>query len=140
MKLVKHQTLGYLGFTYDGKKILIKNSGFSKYYRSMKRSFRKSTSLALYSKNPARNIFKSRLFRRFTHRGAKRKLIYRPSKSDKTKYVKSKEFYWGNYLSYINKANESMKLLNEGDFIKKQSRKFWKKFNDLMKYHEARLK
>lgn len=55
-----NKTLEYLGFAYNGNRILIKNSGFSKFYRSMKRSFKKSTSLAKNSKNPDKSIFKSR--------------------------------------------------------------------------------
>ena len=105
----------------------------------MKSSFKKSTSLALHSKNPDKNLFKSRLYKRFTHRGAKRKLIYRPSKSDQAVYKKTNEYYWGNYLSYINKANDSMKSINGGNFVKKQSRKFWKQFNDLMKLNESKI-
>lgn len=134
-----NRTLEYLGFTYDGEKVFIKSSGFSKFYRSMKRSFKKSTSLALHSKNPDKSLFKSRLYKRFTHRGAKRKLIHRPSKSDPTKYVKTKKYYWGNYLSYVYKANDTMKPLNNSDNIKRQSRKFWRNFNLLMNFHENRL-
>lgn len=134
-----NKTLEYLGFLYDGQRVLIKTSGFSKFYRSMKSSFNKSSSFAIHSKNPDRSLFKSRLYRRFTHRGAKRKLIYRPSKTDKTIYEKTNEYYWGNYLSYINKANDTMKTINGDNLIRRQSRKFWKKFNDLMKFHEARL-
>lgn len=133
-----NKTLEYLGFSFDGKRVLIKTSGFSKFYRSMKSSFKKSASLAINSKNPDKSLFKSRLYKRFTHRGAKRKIIYRPSKADKTVYEKTNEYYWGNYLSYINKANESMKSINGDNFVKRQSRKFWKKFNNLMKCHEAR--
>jgi hypothetical protein len=140
-KISNHnKTLEYLGFSFDGQRVLIKTSGFSKFYRSMKSSFKKSTSLAIHSKNPDKSLFKSRLYKQFTYRGAKRKLIYRPSKADKTVYEKTNEYYWGNYLSYINKANESMKSINGDNFVKRQSRKFWKKFNDLMKLHEARLK
>lgn len=135
-----NQTLEYLGFSFDGQRVLIKTSGFSKFYRSMKSSFKKSTSLAIHSKNPDKSLFKSRLYKRFTHRGAKRKLIYRPSKTDNTVYEKTNEYYWGNYLSYINKANDSMKTINGDNIVKRQTRKFWKKFNDLMKFHEARLK
>lgn len=134
-----NRTLEYLGFSFDGQKVLIKTSGFSKFYRSMKSSFKKSSSLALYSKNPDISLFKSRLYKRFTHRGAKRKLIYRVSKADKKVYVKSNEYYWGNYLSYINKANDSMNSINGYNFIRKQSRKFWKNYNTLMKSHEKRL-
>lgn len=135
-----NKTLEYLGFSFDGQRVLIKTSGFSKFYRAMKSSFKKSTSLAIHSKNPDKSLFKSRLYKRFTHRGAKRKLIYRPSKADKTVYEKTNEYYWGNYFSYINKANDLMKSINGDNNVKRQSRKFWKKFNDLMKFHEARLK
>lgn len=135
-----NKTLEYLGFSFDGQRVLIKTSGFSKFYRSMKSTFKKSTSLAIHSKNPDKSLFKSRLYKRFTHRGAKRKLIYRPSKADKTIYEKTNEYYWGNYLSYINKVNASMKSINGDNYVKRQSRRFWKKFNDLMKFHEARLK
>ena len=135
-----NKTLEYLGFKFDGQKVLIKDSGFSKYYRLMKRSFKKSTSLALYSKNPDKSLFKSRLYKRFTHRGAHRKLIYNPSLNDPTKYVKTKQYYWGNYLSYIYKANESMKSLNgDKDIIKRQSRKFWNQFHKLLSFHEKRI-
>lgn len=128
-----NKTLEYLGFSYNGQKVLIKSSGFSKFYRSMIRSFKKSASLSENSKNPDKRIFKSKLYKRFSHRGSKRKLIYRPSKEDKTKYVKSKEYDWGNYLSYVYKANLKMNEINQGDLIKRQSRKFWKNFNQLLK-------
>lgn len=131
-----NRTLEYLGFSYDGQKVLIKSAGFSKFYRSMIKSFKKSASLAKNSKNPDKRIFKSRLYKRFTYRGAKRKLIYRPSKTDRTKYVKSKEFNWGNYLSYIYKANDAMKELNGLLSIKRQSRKLWKNFTRLIKMYE----
>jgi|SRR5690554_1330197 len=135
-----NKTLEYLGFSFNGEKVLIKSAGLSKFYRSMKGSFKKSTSLAIYSKNPDKSLFKSRLFKRFTYVGAKRKLIYQPSKGNNKIYVETKKYYWGNYLSYINKANDTMKSINNDDSIKGQSRKFWKKFNVLMKFHEARLK
>ncbi|MES2650021.1 MAG: reverse transcriptase domain-containing protein [Bacteroidota bacterium] len=131
-----NRTLEYLGFSFDGQKVLVKSAGFSKFYRSMIKSFKKSSSLAKYSKNPDKKIFKSRLFKRFTYRGAKRKLIYRPSKTDKTKYLKSKEYNWGNYLSYIYKADYTMKELNNQQSIRKQSRKLWKNFNRLLKMHK----
>jgi len=132
--------LEYLGFSFDGQRVLVKDSGFSKYYRSMKRSFKKSTSLAINSKNPDHKIFKSRLYKRFTHRGAKRKLIYHPSKLDPKKYEATKKYDWGNYLSYIYKANDSMRSINKSDVIKQQARRFWRNFHLLLEFHESRLK
>ncbi|MBO3097836.1 reverse transcriptase domain-containing protein [Gelidibacter pelagius] len=134
-----NKCLEYLGFSYDGQRVLIKDSGFSKFYRSMKRSFKKSSSLAIYGKNPSKDLFKSRLYKRFTHRGAKRRLIYHPSKLDPKKYVATKKYDWGNYLSYIYKANDSMRSINQSDIIKRQGRRFWSRFHDLMQYHEKRI-
>lgn len=130
-----NKKLEYLGFSYDGQKVLIKSAGFSKFYRSMIKSFKKSASFARNSKNPDKRIFKSKLFKRFTHKGAKRKLIYRPSKLDHTKYVKSKEYNWGNYLSYVFKAETTMREINSSDSIKRQSRKLWRNFNKLLEIH-----
>jgi hypothetical protein len=134
-----NRTLEYLGFSFDGQRVLIKTSGFSKFYRSMKSSLKKSASLAIFSKNPDHKLFKSRLYKRFSYKGAKRRLKFRPSREDRTRYVPSKEFHWGNYLSYIYKANFMFRPLNGGDTIKHQSRKFWKSFNSLLKFHENRI-
>jgi len=131
-----NKTLEFLGFSFDGERVLIKTSGYSKFYRSMIKSFKKSASFARHSKNPDKRIFKSRLYKRFTHKGSNRKLIYRPSKDDRTKYVKTKEFNWGNYFSYIYKANNTMKDLNNNDCIKRQSRRLWKNFNNIMKNYK----
>lgn len=124
--------LEYLGFTYDGNKVLIKTSGFSKFYRSMIKSFKKSASLAKKSKNPDKSLFKSKLYKRFTYRGSKRKIIYNPSKNNPTEYTKTKKFNWGNYISYIEKSNTVMFDIHNGDHIKKQSKKFWRNFHKLM--------
>jgi hypothetical protein len=135
----QNKVLEYLGFSYDGRKVLIKTAGFSKFYRSMKRSFKKATSLTLHSKNPDKSLFKSKLYKRFTHRGAKRRLIYQQSPSDPNKYIKTKKFDWGNYISYVNKANAAMMSLNGSNAIKKQSSKFWNKFHMLLNFHQTRI-
>jgi len=132
--------LEYLGFTYDGQRVLIKTSGFSKFYRSMKGAFNRSASFALNSKNPDKSIFKSRLYSRFTHKGANRKMKYRPLPNNPKQYEVTKEYNWGNYLSYVNNTNEKMSSINGDNIIKKQSRKVWAKFNALMKVHESKLK
>lgn len=135
----QNRKLDYLGFSYDGKKVLIKSSGFSKFYRSMKRSLKKSASLAINGKNPDNSIFKSNLYKRFTHRGAKRKLIYKPEKDNPKVYKITKKYYWGNYISYINKANYSMRELNGNDSIKKQGRRFWNHFHLLLQFQVNRV-
>lgn len=134
-----NKSLEYLGFSFDGQRVLIKNAGFSKFYRSMKGSFNRAVSYAMYSKNPDKSLFKSRLYKRFTYKGAKRKLIYRPSKHNPKVYIKTKEYNWGNYLSYVYKADDSMKTINGNNAIKKQSGNLWGEFHRLMKLHEKKL-
>ena len=134
-----NKPLEYLGFSFDGQRVLIKSAGFSKFYRSMKGAFNRAVSFAIHSKNPDKNLFKSRLYKRFTHKGAKRRLIYRPLKNDPKVYKPSREYDWGNYLTYIYKSDDAMKTINENNAIKKQSRKLWGEFNRLMKIHELEL-
>lgn len=135
-----NKTLEYLGFTFDGSRVLIKSSGFSKFYRTMKSSINRATSYAINSKNPDKSLFKSKLYKRFTYKGAGRKRIYHPSKLDKSKFEKSDVYYWGNYLSYSNKANDTMLSLNIDPLIKNQTRKFWSKFNKLLSRSEEYIK
>lgn len=135
-----NKPLEYLGFSFDGQRVLIKNAGFSKFYRSMKGAFNRAVSFAKHSKNPDKSIFKSSLYKRFTYKGAKRKLIYRPSINDPKVYKPSREYNWGNYLTYVFKADEAMKTINGNSAIKKQSRKVWSEFHRLMKINELKLK
>jgi hypothetical protein len=121
----KNKTLEYLGFEYDGQRVLIKTAGYSKFNRSMKRAFKRSSSLAINAKSTDDKIHKSSLFKRFTYKGAKRRQIY----NGKTRTYR---YDWGNYLSYVEKANVSFNEFNGGDNIKKQSRKSWSRFNKLM--------
>ncbi|WP_289644337.1 reverse transcriptase domain-containing protein [Maribacter aestuarii] len=124
--------LEYLGFEYDGKKVRVKTVGFSKFYRSMKRSLARGVHFASMPYNKTNKLFEERLYRRFTYKGAKRRLIFkRDLKSGE--FYKSKEQYWGNYISYLEKANRIMRPINGDDSIKKQYSKFWNNFHLEMK-------
>lgn len=122
----KNKNLEYLGFEYDGERALIKTAGYSKFNRSMKRAFKRSISLALHAKSTDDKIHKSSLYKRFTYKGAKRRMIRNGN-------MKTYRYDWGNYLSYVEKANDTFKGFNGGNNIKKQSRKTWLRFNALMK-------
>lgn len=122
----KNKTLEYLGFEYDGQRALIKSAGYSKFNRSMKRAFKRSKSLAIKAKSTDDKIHKGSLFKRFTYKGAKRRLVH----NGKTKTTR---YDWGNYLSYVEKANVAFNEFNEGNQIKRQSRKSWSRFDMLMK-------
>lgn len=123
---IKNKKLEYLGFEYDGERVLIKTAGYSKFNRSLKRSFKRATSLAIKAKSTDDTIHKGALYKRFTYKGAKRRMIH-------NKNTKTYRYDWGNYLSYVEKANASFKSFNNGDCIKRQSRKSWSSFHKLMK-------
>ena len=122
----KNKRLEYLGFEYDGQRALIKTAGYSKFYRSMKRSFKRATSLAINSKSTDDKIHKNALYKRFTYKGSKRRQVF----NGKTKTYR---YDWGNYLSYVEKANKTFKEFNASNAIKKQSRKSWNYFHVLMR-------
>lgn len=135
-----NKSLEYLGFYFDGQRVLIKSSSFSKYYRSMKGAFNRSLSYALNSKSKTKEIFKGRLFKRFTYKGAKPHYVYRQSESNPKVYKKTSKRDWGNYLTYVIKADKVMQTINQNHEIKMQSRKAWHYFNKLMKKCIEQLK
>ena len=103
----------------------MKTAGYSKFNRSMIRAFKRASSLAINADTIDDKIHKRSLFKRFTYKGSKRRQIF----NGKTKTYR---YDWGNYLSYVEKANVSFNEFNGSDNIKKQSRKSWGRFNDLM--------
>ncbi|MCG9971657.1 reverse transcriptase domain-containing protein [Christiangramia crocea] len=129
----ENKQLEYLGFEYDGSKVRVKTVGFSKFYRSMKRSFRRGIHFASKPENKSHNLFEERLYKRFSYKGAKRRMIWKRDPSSESGYSKTNEQYWGNYISYLNKANHVMKQINEDDTIKNQYSRFWKNFGKEMK-------
>ena len=135
-----NKQLEYLGFEYTGEKVYVKTVGFSKFYRSMKRSIKRGVHFA--SKHSSKNdkLFKERLIKRFTVRGSNRRLLWKPDPKNPGKYYRTEQQYWGNYFSYLNKANEVMKSINGDNTIKKQSNKMWNKFHKQVKFGEENIK
>lgn len=128
-----NKQLEYLGFIYDGSKVRIKSAGFSKFYRTMKRSFRRGAHFAKAAHIPSDSLFETRLYKRFTHLGSKRRLKWLPDNESPTGYSPSKQYDWGNFISYLNKANNVMKEINKDDGIVKQYRKVWNNFHEMKK-------
>lgn len=127
----KHCTLNrnleYLGFQFDGKKVMLKNSSISSYYRKMKRAINISKFYARHTKNKKNvgKLFKSRLFKRYTIIGSHRKLKRIRDKQDKSKFIVIKRYNYGNYLTYVNKADNQI----ENNSIKNQLKNHWRIFN-----------
>ncbi|MGB4772788.1 MAG: reverse transcriptase domain-containing protein [Chitinophagaceae bacterium] len=131
--VAESKQLLYLGFVYDGSKIRVKTAGFSKFYRTMKRSFRRGAHFAKKANIPSDSLFETRLYKRFTHIGAKRRLKWIPNDKSPTGYSQSKHYDWGNFISYLNKANYVMRKINMDDSISKQYRRVWNKFHEVKK-------
>ncbi len=129
-----YKQLEYLGFMYDGLKVRVKTAGFSKFYRAMKKSFRRGAHFAKKAHIPSDSLFETRLYKRFTHIGSKRRLKWLPDSSSPTGYSRSTQYDWGNFISYLNKANLIMREINNDDTIAKQYRKVWNKFHEVKKH------
>ncbi|MDB5123698.1 MAG: polymerase [Mucilaginibacter sp.] len=130
-KLHPHKNLEYLGFEFDGQRSYLKSSSLASYYRKMKKGIERSR---YYSKSVKKSkslgqIFQTRLYKKFTYHGAKRRRIYVKDKSDPTKWIKTESFNWGNYISYAHLAMN--KLPNNR--IKHQISRHWSILNQLIK-------
>jgi len=120
----------YLGFEFDGKIIKIKSSGLSRFYRKMKRSVNRGFFYATSSENNKYygELFKNRLYKKFTHIGAGRKRKWLLNKT-LNRYEPSDFYDWGNFLTYSYKAAKIM----ESETIRKQIKGSWKLLHELMK-------
>lgn len=119
----------YLGFEFDGTNVLIKSASISGYYRKMKRSIKRAKHFASRQYNPNVGvIFKRRIFKKFSYKGAKRNRKFIWDDVDK-KFIKTDSYNWGNFLSYAYKASKIM-INNK---IKQQTKRHWNILNKLIK-------
>lgn len=124
-----NKNLIYLGFEFDGEVVLLKSGSLSGYYRKMKRTIvrAKKQSQKRFNKNSG-EIFKHRILKRFSYKGAKRRRKW--LWDDRLRgFIKSEHYDWGNFLSYAYKAANIM-ISNK---IKAQTKKHWNKLNALLK-------
>lgn len=141
-----HETQGlkrkieYLGFSFDGERVLIKSSGISKYYYKVFRAKRRHKMWAISINNSTNGfVFEHPMFKHYSLAGSKRHIIRRKKAGI---FVKTKRKTYGNYLTYVYKASE---VLNE-PAIKKQLRRNLNKlkksiaeiYNDVDRVLEAR--
>lgn len=104
-----HETKGvnkkieYLGFTFDGERILIKPSGLGKYYHKMWMAKRRHKRWAISINNSTNGqVFEHPMYQRYSRLGSIRHYI-RVRK--KKKYIKTNRKTYGNYLTYAYKAS-----------------------------------
>lgn len=136
----QNKQLEYLGFMYNGTKVRVKTVSFSKFYRKMKRSFRRGVHFAKAAHIPSEALFERRLYKKYTHLGAMRRLKWIPNEGASEGYKCSKEYDWGNFISYLNKADSMMNAINGDKSIAKQYRKVWNKFHKVKKYAYLEIK
>lgn len=125
-----NKKLTYLGFEFDGHTVFLKSASLSNYYRKMKRGTRRGKYYAakMYKGVP-QELFQNRLYKRYSHWGAKRTRIYIRDKSNPKKFIPTERYNWGNFLSYAYKA--AMTFRN--GTIKNQVKRHWKILNQLIK-------
>ena len=132
-KYTEHNSLKYLGFEFDGNKVLLKPTSLSKFYREMKMSIRRkanraNSAIRYNKKYPKRKkkdtkIYLTKLYRRFTHLG-----------KNKAK---------SNYLTYVDRASIEIypNLKGKNNPIRKQVSKAWSIFRkSIRKYEDIKKK
>lgn len=123
-----NKPISYLGLTFDGKNVKIKNSSLSKYYRSVKRLIRRAVHFAKQRKffnsrtdTPKDEwIYRRKIYKSKSYLGAKRR--------------KTTKMYWGNFITYVKNVANIM----EDKTIFKQTRNHWKIINDSIKKYEEK--
>ena len=121
----RNKNLIYLGFEFDGESIKLKNSSLSGYYRKMKRYIRRAK---FYSYKYQEPIFRRRILKKFSYKGAKRnrKVVWNEAEKRLYKYD---TYNYGNYITYAKKAISRM----PNNRISNQIKKHWKNINKLLK-------
>ena len=137
-KLINNKNLEYLGFQFDGQYALLKSSSLASFYRKMKRTLHRSTYYAMVTSNKSTKgeLFKTRLFKKFSHLGSHRHRKYKKEKNNPGKWIVTDTYDWGNYLSYAYLAARNMKY----NKIKHQVKNHWRILNELIKEKERRLR
>lgn len=117
----------YLGFAFDGRYVMLRSESLARFYRRMKRQINYGKYHARHSKTSTKGeIFKNRLYKRFTFKGANRRRLYQRSRQNKNKWVLTTRYDWGNFLSYAKMAE---RIFPENK-IKFQTRNHWRIFHE----------
>ncbi|APA00741.1 reverse transcriptase domain-containing protein [Flavobacterium commune] len=125
----------YLGFSFDGEKVYLKSSGLAKYYRKMKRSIKRGGYYAKFGKNKVPQLFKNRLYKRYTIMGAHRRKIIKKAPHLPNTFYRTNTYDWGNFLTYAKLAANVF----ENNGINSQIGKHWDKFHNLIKDKEVEI-
>ncbi len=138
-ELVKNVPFNYLGFEFYGYQTLIKSKNLASFYRKMKDAVRRKHRRAekikekhLLDETP---IFKRKIYRLFSFKGEKKRMIPTKKSTYKNGKLVVKTFerkYRGNYLTYAYKAANEMNAPE----IKRQLRNHWKILQKTLRKYE----
>lgn len=119
----------YLGFSFDGENVYLKTSSLAKYYRKMKKGVRRSIFYSKTINNDTKDeIFKKRLYKRYSYIGSKRGMKYRRVDGTTNQWQIDKHaINWGNYITYAKIAHKTM---NDYSKINSQIKNHWKNLNN----------
>lgn len=119
----------YLGFSFDGTNIYLKNQALAQYYMKMSQGVKRCK---YYSKRIQNNtkgkLFINRLHYRYSYLGAKKSKRYIRRLNTKDKWVFQRQV-WGNFLGYTYNSTKIM----QSDKIRHQVRRHWKILNTKIK-------
>ena len=115
----------YLGFSFDGEYVRLKTSPLANYYRKMKKGVRRSGFYSSKINNDTRGeIFRKRLYKRYSYIGAKRCTKYKRVRGTTDQWRPDKHaINWGNYITYAKNAHKTMGSYSK---IDSQIKNHWK--------------
>lgn len=134
-KIKEKTKFEYLGFSFDGENVYLKSSGLAKYYRKMKRSIKRGGFYAKYGKNQIPQLFKNRLYKRYTIIGAHRRKIVKKAAYLPNTFYRTNKYDWGNFLTYAKLAANVF----EKNKINNQIKKHWSIFHNLIRDKENEI-
>lgn len=123
----KNRNFEYLGFSFDGEITSLKTSSLAKYYRKMKLNVRRSNYYSsTIDNNTNGQIFKRRLYKRFSYVGSNRTKKYKRVYGTTNKWKVTNSYNWGNYITYAKLASDTL----ENNIVKSQIKRHWKNLNE----------
>lgn len=127
----KNRNFEYLGFSFDGKYTYLKTATLAKYHRKVRNGVRRCAYYRDRIDNQTRGqIFRRRLYKRYSHIGAKRSIKYRRKVGTTNQWEKTKIYNWGNFITYAYLASQTL----DDNKVKSQVKNHWKFLqNDIKK-------
>jgi len=123
----ENRNFEYLGFSFDGETVLLKNSTLARYYRKMKLNVRRCKYYSKVINNDTNGkIFKRRLYKQFSYIGSRRSRKYERVRGTTNRWKITHKYNWGNFITYARLAEKTFK----NNRVKSQTKNHWKNLNN----------